>query len=343
VTRSGLILSVDETATPAGRAEQSLLDLIDPADHPAVTGLLADSVWDGMRVLRVSIPEHASPFVLVAVAARRLVDVALLLLHSKEDVLLARDFQHLFDSTDQGVWVFDAARTPMFSNARMARLLRASPQELLLDPDAFRPAEEVGRSELGPLRRTDGTPVPAQVRAMRISSAAGERLGQLLLADDGEPPAEELRLARARLHDPLTGLPNRAYLAQYLGNLEVGPDGLAIVVCNLRGFAMFNRQYGSARGDQLLRAAGDRLRGLVTPPRLLVRFNKDEFVVAFSAPSADQARELSDRLRGAFAELVTVQDIDYQARLSCGIAYAKADSGPVDMNALVTEAGQAAH
>jgi diguanylate cyclase (GGDEF)-like protein len=333
VDRSGRILSVDETATPGGRAGQSLLGLIARSDHPAVTGLLSDTVWDGIRVLRVSIPEHASPFVLVGLAARRLVDVALLLLHSKEELLLARDFQQLFESGEQAILAFDAEGTPMFSNARMARLLHCSPQDILLKPEAFLPAD-------GSLRRADGVPVRARVRSVRIGSAAGERLGHLLVADDGEPPARELRLARTRLHDPLTGLPNRAYLGQHLTGIS---GGLAIVLANLRGFAMFNRQYGNIRGDQLLRAVSDRLRGLVGSPAVLVRLNKDEFVVALPAEGPEPAQALASRLRNAFAALVNVHEIEYQARLSCGIAFRSAGDGPLEMNELVAEAAREAH
>lgn len=333
VDRSGQILSVDETATPGGRAGKSLLDLIARSDHPAVTGLLGDTAWDGLRVLRISIPEHASPFVLIGLATRRLVDVALLLLHSKEELLLARDFQQLFESSEQAVLAFDVERTPIFSNAHMARLLHCSPQDILLKPEVFLAAD---RS----LRRADGTPVRARVRSVRISTAAGEPLGHLLVADDGESPTRELRLARTRLHDPLTGLPNRAYLAQHLNGFS---GGLAIVLANLRGFAMFNRQYGNVRGDQLLRAVSDRLRQLVESPAVLVRLNKDEFVVALSAAGPEPARALASRLRNAFAALVNVHDIEYQARLSCGVAFRSATHRDFDMNELVAEAAAEAH
>lgn len=332
VDRSGRILSVDETATAGGRAGHSVLDLIARSDHPAVTGLLGDTVWDGLRVLRVSIPEHASPFVLIGLAARRLVDVALLLLHSKEELLLARDFQQLFESGEQAILAFDAEGTPMFSNAHLARLLHCSPQDILLKPDEFLPGD-------GSLRRADGRPVRARVRSVRISTAAGERIGHLLVADNSEPPTRELRLARTRLHDSLTALPNRAFLAQHL----TGISGLSIVLANLRGFAMFNRQYGSVRGDQLLRAVSDRLRGLVEEPAMLVRFNKDEFVIALPADGPERARALAARLRNAFAPLLRVDDIEYQARLSCGVAFRAAGNAPFDLNELVAEAAAAAH
>lgn len=333
VDRSGRILSVDETATSDGRAGENLLELVARSDRPAVTGLLSDTAWDGLRVLRISIPEHASPFVLVGLAARRLVDVALLLLHSKEELLLARDFQQLFESTEQAILAFDAEGTPMFSNAHLARILHCSPHDILLKPEEFLPPD-------GSLRRADGTPVRARVRSVRISSAAGERLGHLVVADDTDPLNRELRLARARLHDPVTGLPNRAYLAQHLSGFS---GGLAIVLANLRGFAMFNRQYGAVRGDQLLRAASDRLRGLIEPPAELIRLNKDEFVVALPSNGPEPAQALASRLRDAFAQLVNVQDIEYQARLSCGIAYRSPASAPVDLNELVAEAAAEAH
>jgi diguanylate cyclase (GGDEF)-like protein len=343
VDRTGRILSVDETATTVGRAGQSLLELVITAEHPAVIGLLADRSWTGLRVLNITVPGHAGPTVLVAVAARRLVDVALLMLRTKEDLLLARDFQQLFEASEHGVWAFAVDRTPLFTNARMARLLHCGPQDLLLRPTEFMKTDDTGQITL---RRADGDVLAARTSTIAMRTVGRDDLGTLVLADDATPPAEDLRLARTRLHDPLTGLPNRAYLAQHLATESAatsGPAGFAIVLCNLRGFAMFNKQYGSARGDQLLGAVADRLRQLVNPPQFLARLNKDEFVVACPAlQSADQARQVADRLRLAFAALVTFDDIDYQARLSCGIAF-RPDGRPADLESLVAEAGRAAH
>jgi diguanylate cyclase (GGDEF)-like protein len=343
VDRSGQILSVDETATATGRAGQSLLNLVIAAEHPAVTGLLADRSWRGVRVLRITVPGFAGPTVLIAAAAQRVVDVAMLMLYPKEDLLLSRDFQQLFEATDQGVWAFARDRTPLFTNARMARLAHCGPQDLLLRPADFLPPQ--GFADGVTLRRADGVPLLAKTSTLPIATADGDPLATLLLVDDAEPAITNLRLARTRLHDPLTGLPNRTYLAHRLSQEQSQSNGLGygIVLCNLRGFAMFNRQYGEARGDQLLGAVADRLRRLIPPPYFLARLNKDEFVVACPGlPSVDSAREIAERLRKAFTALVTFDDIDYQARLSCGIAFRK-DGQDDDLDSLVDEASRQAH
>lgn len=338
VDRSGRILSVDETATAAGRAGESLLGMIVSEEHPAVTGMLSDRSWRGLRALRVSVPGQLGPTVLVALAVRRLVDVALLMLHSKEDLLMARDFQQLFDTADQGVWAFGPDHTPLFTNARMAHLLHCGPQDLLLRAEEFMSIVDAGVA----LHRADGTRLSARTSTVPMNTAGNEEFGTLLLADDTEPPIEELRLARVRLHDPLTGLPNRLYLAQRLTG-DGRDSGLAIVLCNLRGFAMFNHQYGTARGDQLLGAVADRLQRQLLPTQFLGRLNKDEFIIACpSLRSPDAAHELAGRLRKAFAALVTFDDTDYQARLSCGVAF-RAPGQEVDFDELVKEASEAAH
>ncbi len=346
VDRSGQILSVDETATASGRAGQSVLNLVIPTEHPAVAGLLADRSWRGVRVLRITVPGFAGPTVLIAAAAQRVVDVAMLMLYPKEDLLLSRDFQQLFEAADQGVWAFARDRTPLFTNSRMARMAHCGPQDLLLKPADFLPPE--GFADGVTLRRADGGSIPGKTSTVPIATADNDPLATLLLVDDAEPPATALRLARTRLHDPLTGLPNRTYLAHRLSqeqqqNPSGNGRGYAIVLCNLRGFAMFNKQYGEARGDQLLGAVADRLRLLIPPPHFLARLNKDEFVVTCPRlPSVDIARDVAQRLRKAFTALVTFDDIDYQARLSCGIAFRK-DGQYEDLDTLVAEASREAH
>jgi diguanylate cyclase (GGDEF)-like protein len=346
VDRSGQILSVDETATATGRAGQSVLNLVITAEHPAVTGLLADRSWRGVRVLQITVPGFAGPTVLIAAAVGRVVDVAMLMLYPKEDLLLSRDFQQLFEAADQGVWAFARDRTPLFTNARMARMAHCGPQDLLLHPADFLPPQ--GFADGVTLRRANGEPMLAKTTTIPIATADGDPLATVLLVDETETPSTNVRLARTRLHDPLTGLPNRTYLAHRLAQEQNqsrsgNGRGYGIVLCNLRGFGMFNRQYGEARGDQLLGAVADRLRLLIPPPHFLARLNKDEFVVTCPGlPSVDTARDIAERLRKAFTALVTFDDIDYQARLSCGIAFRK-DGQSEDLDTLVAEASRQAH
>ena len=109
---------------------------------------------------------------------------------------------------------------------------------------------------------------------------------------------EELRYQS--LHDPLTGLANRALLDDRLRQgLERrrGPDrALAVAFIDLDCFKSVNDTYGHAVGDELLRAIADRLRGCVRAADTVARFAGDEFVVVLDDADPTTATELGERI-----------------------------------------------
>ncbi len=115
---------------------------------------------------------------------------------------------------------------------------------------------------------------------------------------------EQLRfLAR---HDPLTGLANRAQLAERLEALvrEVAPTGgsVAALRIDLDNFKMVNDLYGHAAGDAVLRAVAGRLQRYARSTDILARVGGDEFVVIMPGASAAQATKLATRLLEAVME-----------------------------------------
>jgi len=124
----------------------------------------------------------------------------------------------------------------------------------------------------------------------------------------------ELKRSQARLdylarHDPLTGLPNRAALAQHLEEC-IERDGAAgratgVLYVDLDRFKNVNDSLGHPFGDRLLRAIVERLRGVVPAARMLARIGGDEFVAVLDAmtgePDAEAlARAVLDRLQEPF-------------------------------------------
>ncbi|WP_172799845.1 bifunctional diguanylate cyclase/phosphodiesterase [Croceicoccus bisphenolivorans] len=99
-------------------------------------------------------------------------------------------------------------------------------------------------------------------------------------------------LLQTARHDVLTGLPNRAILAERSAAAfaALPPDGkgLAMVVLDLNGFKAVNDRYGHHYGDQLLTLVATRLgraviswqeNRIATVKTLLARTGGDEFVV----------------------------------------------------------------
>jgi diguanylate cyclase (GGDEF)-like protein len=87
----------------------------------------------------------------------------------------------------------------------------------------------------------------------------------------------QAQLSHRALHDPLTGLGNRALLNERLSSTLDGP--VALLLLDLDGFKDVNDTYGHPAGDELLVQVADRLRGVLSIHDTLVRLGGDEFAI----------------------------------------------------------------
>jgi diguanylate cyclase (GGDEF)-like protein len=96
-----------------------------------------------------------------------------------------------------------------------------------------------------------------------------------------------LRLRHQAYHDPLTGLPNRALLAERIHQLFRTPapeSRVGLCFLDLDGFKQVNDALGHDVGDRLLAAVAERMNACVTAHgHLLARMGGDEFVILVGA------------------------------------------------------------
>jgi diguanylate cyclase (GGDEF)-like protein len=138
--------------------------------------------------------------------------------------------------------------------------------------------------------------------------------------------AAALSLA-ATLHDPLTGLPNRALILDRLGHAiqrsRRSGETSAIFFLDIDRFKSVNDMYGYTAGDELLAAVATRLTALLRPGDTLARLTGDEFVIlceGFEDPlaAASVLKRLEFGLHGTFP----VHDgLDLPITISAGIAF----------------------
>jgi PleD family two-component response regulator len=80
----------------------------------------------------------------------------------------------------------------------------------------------------------------------------------------------EVQLSHQALHDPLTGLANRALLmerlAQALARTERRPSSVAVLFLDIDRFKTINDNFGHEVGDSVLACIGDRLRKALRRP-----------------------------------------------------------------------------
>ena len=134
------------------------------------------------------------------------------------------------------------------------------------------------------------------------------------------------KLRAASLHDPLTRLPNRAYLFEHLASVvaECAQNqrraGLAFI--DTDRFKQINDTYGHATGDRVLIELADRLRASIRQSDFIARVGGDEFVVVLNPPDADvDAVHLTERINRALEIPVKLPNGDlHLIGVSVGVA-----------------------
>ncbi len=145
---------------------------------------------------------------------------------------------------------------------------------------------------------------------------------------------EQARLAHRALHDQLTGLPNRALLADRLrqaaGSIERRGTGAVLLYLDLDNFKAINDRFGHPAGDALLTTVATRLQALARSGDTVARLGGDEFVVLaadLSDPDA-AARSLAERIHLAMREAIPVGERQLHTSVSIGIAPVLPDADP---------------
>jgi diguanylate cyclase (GGDEF)-like protein/PAS domain S-box-containing protein len=138
--------------------------------------------------------------------------------------------------------------------------------------------------------------------------------------------AFEARLAHQANHDPLTELPNRTLLAQYVAErFRPGTGGLACLFLDLDNFKVVNDSLGHTFGDELLVEVANRLRATVRPGDLVARFGGDEFVVVCEQVGEDDAVALAERITEALARPMRLGGVDVRPHASVGVTVQTAE------------------
>jgi diguanylate cyclase (GGDEF)-like protein len=140
----------------------------------------------------------------------------------------------------------------------------------------------------------------------------------------------EARLAYLAQFDPLTGLPNRALLADRFSQIIVQAkrrsSPLAVLFIDLDQFKAVNDTLGHAGGDGLLKEVAVRLQSAVRTGDTVARISGDEFaIVVADLVRPEDAALVAQKVIDAFSEPVHIQGSEVFVTASVGIAAFPAD------------------
>ena len=143
--------------------------------------------------------------------------------------------------------------------------------------------------------------------------------------DVTEEKALAAQLSFQALHDPLTGLANRALFDDRLVQARAraaareGYQG-AVFLIDLDDFTGVNDSYGHLVGDQLLIEIANRLRRVTRSTDTLSRFGGDEFLyLAEGLTSTDEALHIARRLMATLENPFTFHQVTLHQQASAGV------------------------
>ncbi len=180
---------------------------------------------------------------------------------------------------------------------------------------------------------------------IRVSPLRSSSGGVVVLHTDiTDRKRYEHELTHQALHDPLTGLPNRALLADRLeGALRRARrhvQSVGVLIADLDRFKTVNDALGHAAGDTLLAAVSEKLKELVRPGDTVARLGGDEFVILCEGLAGqDDAVALAHRVLVGLAEPFSL-DANDRATLTVSVGIALADRS-VDADTVLREADTA--
>lgn len=140
------------------------------------------------------------------------------------------------------------------------------------------------------------------------------------------------------LHDPLTKLPNRAFLQRRIEQI-IQTDKeheVAALFIDLDGFKALNDAYGHDAGDDILTRVSERVQACLRSTDLVARLGGDEFVVLALDAQTIHLGRLAQRLIEAIEQPLEV--CGHAARLSASIGIASSAGEVEDHRELLTYA-----
>jgi diguanylate cyclase (GGDEF)-like protein/PAS domain S-box-containing protein len=190
--------------------------------------------------------------------------------------------------------------------------------------------------------RKDGKVIFVEV----LRSAARDEAGELLYfvfseRDITQEKALSAQITHQSLHDPLTGLANRALFMDRLsqGMARVARKGGtgAVLLLDLDNFQGVNDTYGHVIGDQLLVAIAHRLDVVARTSDSLARSGDDEFLYLAEGMSApEDAAIVAKRMLDVFSQPFVIDGTPLEQRVSMGVVVwdaANSDCAEIVQNA----------
>jgi len=204
---------------------------------------------------------------------------------------------------------------------RLAELAHPEDAKALDGLTAPQPPREVALR----VRHPAGFWLPVVIGVADLRADRAVRGLVLRIRDASEQRELESQLRDRALHDPLTGLPNRALfldrIEQALQRAARHDEIVSVAFVDLDDFKAINDTLGHAAGDELLVGVADRLRSTLRGMDTAARLGGDEFAVLLQGiPERSEVVQVAERLLSALSAPHELGGRPHKALPSIGIS-----------------------
>ena len=146
----------------------------------------------------------------------------------------------------------------------------------------------------------------------------------------------EERIRHASLHDPLTGLPNRAMLFEYASHMlpynKRTNQLAAVLFCDLDRFKPINDTHGHEIGDIVLKTVAERLSKSLRSEDIVIRLGGDEFVILLQniSDAEDTAANITRHIVKLINQPYQIGELSLSLSASIGISIFPNDGQDID-------------
>jgi diguanylate cyclase (GGDEF)-like protein/PAS domain S-box-containing protein len=186
-------------------------------------------------------------------------------------------------------------------------------------------------------KRMNGERYPQGTSISQVKDRAGRASHYVCVSSDITKYKQyEARLAFIAHHDALTDLPNRlsfqTHLREVLVRARSDHSLVALMFIDLDRFKLINDSLGHVVGDQLLKAAAQRLTGCIRQSDLVARLGGDEFVVVLDrVKSPQEVAKVAVKLIDVLAAPFSLAGHELSVSASIGVSCYPQDGADVDV------------
>ena len=278
-----------------------------------------------------------------ALRSMHLLDVSYARLAASRSALAESEerFRDVAEAASDWIWETDDQARLTFLSNRFRQITGHEPRQWLGRPllellisDSAALHSWLEAPEITPLRSSYRAADGCE-RFCRLAARSIQHDGKLVgyrgtASDVTEETKAQARVQYLSQHDPLTGLPNRSrlrdYLEQNLASLRSGST-MTLLYIDLDRFKPVNDTLGHAAGDEVLMGVASRLRERTRDGDLVARLGGDEFVAALHRMSEDEDIDrLCNRIIEALSTPFAYENHQISIGASIGVALAPMDA-----------------